>query len=712
MSTTIDERVVEMRFDNQHFEKNVSTTMSTLDKLKQKLNLSGASKGLENIGSAAKNVDLSGIGNSAEKVGLKFDAMYTIADQAFRNITNSAMMYGKKIVSAFTIDPVKTGFSEYETQINAIQTILSNTQSKGTTIDDVNLALDTLNAYADKTIYNFTEMTRNIGTFTAAGVDLETSVNSIQGIANLAAISGSTSQQASTAMYQLSQALASGTVKLMDWNSVVNAGMGGQVFQDALKETARAHGVAIDQMIEDEGSFRETLSEGWLSADILTETLQKFTMTTEGLTEAQIEANREMLRAKGYTEDQIDAIFRLGEDATNAATKVKTFSQLWDTLKEAAQSGWTQTWELVIGDFYEARDLLTGISDVVGGWINSMSEWRNTLLEGALGKGAFLFDNSAWDKIIEKINAAGFSTDEFTDKLREAAQENGISLDELIEKYGSLADAFASGELSMNIISDAIKRLIGLTKTLTKDSTYTVVEGDWLWKIAERYGTTWQEIYKLNKDIIKDADLIYAGQVLKLPETIEATTEELSELSEEQLRAKGYTQEQIEAYKELKKAAEEGGQSLEELFEIVQIMDGRSLLIDSFKNIGQVLIDTFRAAKEAWDSVFNPDGLSPEAQMADRISGLYDLIVRFNEFTKSLRLTDETTGELNETGQKIRRTFQGIFAVLDIVTTVLGGGFKIAWKVASEVLSYFGMGLLDVTAIVGDWLVAAHDFLF
>ena len=245
MSKTVDERVVEMRFDNKQFESNVQTSMSTLDKLKQNLNLTGAAKGLEGIDTAAKKVDFSGMSNGIETVSSKFSALEVMGVTALANITNSAVNAGKRIASALTIDPIKNGFQEYETKINAVQTILANTQSKGTTLDDVNNALDTLNTYADKTIYNFAEMTRNIGTFTAAGIDLDTSANAIQGIANLAAVSGSTSQQASTAMYQLSQALASGTVKLMDWNSVVNAGMGGQVFQDALKETARVHGIEI-----------------------------------------------------------------------------------------------------------------------------------------------------------------------------------------------------------------------------------------------------------------------------------------------------------------------------------------------------------------------------------------------------------------------------------------------------------------------------------
>ena len=377
MSKTVDDRVVEMRFDNKQFESNVQTSLSTLDKLKQSLRLTEASKGLENVSNAAKKFDLSALGNGVETVKAKFSALEIMAVTTLANITNSAVNAGKSLVSAFTIDPIKTGLQEYETQINAVQTILANTQSKGTTLDQVNEALDELNHYADMTIYNFTQMTRNIGTFTAAGVDLDTSVSAIKGIANLAAVSGSTSQQASTAMYQLSQALASGTVKLMDWNSVVNAGMGGQVFQDALKETARVHGIAVDQMIKDNGSFRETLQEGWLTSEILTETLSKF---TGDLTEEQI-------KSMGYTEEQAKEIMKLGKTANDAATKVKTFTQLMDTLKEAAQSGWTQSWEIIVGDFEEAKTLWTSVSDTLSEMINESANARNEVLQGWSDKG-------------------------------------------------------------------------------------------------------------------------------------------------------------------------------------------------------------------------------------------------------------------------------------------------------------------------------------
>jgi tape measure domain-containing protein len=413
-----------MRFDNKQFESNVSTTMSTLEKLKQSLSLKGASKAAESEFASYK----AGFTGLTQFVKDSYNRMWS----SIEHTTGQKM---KQLLTSFTIDPIKTGFSEYETQINAIQTILANTESKGTTLEDVNGALDELNTYADKTIYNFTEMTRNIGTFTAAGTDLETSVNAIKGIANLAAVSGSTSQQASTAMYQLSQAMASGTVKLMDWNSVVNAGMGGQVFQDALKETARVHGVAIDDIISKNGSFRESLSEGWLTTEILTDTLEKFTMYAEEGSK-EWEAYKKTLIEKGYTEAQAEEILKMGKTATEAATKVKTFTQLFDTLKEAAQSGWTQTWEILVGDFEEAKELLTNISDVVGGFINQMSESRNELLENwkVMGGRDDLLESfvNIWEGLLSVIKPI---KDAFTEIFPPATAEQLFKITESLKNF-------------------------------------------------------------------------------------------------------------------------------------------------------------------------------------------------------------------------------------------------------------------------------------
>ena len=451
MSKTIDQRVVEMRFDNANFEKNVSTSMSTLDKLKKSLKFEDSAKGFENISKAAGRVDMGGLSNGVESVRLKFSALEVMAVTALQNITNSALNAGKKIAYALTIEPIKAGLQEYETQINATQTILANTQKEGANINDVNRALNELNKYADLTIYNFTEMTRNIGTFTAAGVDLNTSVNAIKGIANLAAVSGSSSQQASTAMYQLSQALASGTVKLQDWNSVVNANMGGQVFQDALKMTARIHGIAIDEMIADEGSFRETLSKGWLTKDILTETLQHFTEFTDTY-------NEESLKRQGYNDKEIAEIKQMGITATDAATKIKTFSQLWDVLKESEQSGWTTSWQTIIGDFEEAKETLTVFGDTLTKMIGDSADARNAVL-----KEGFM---SGWKQL---LNEGIEDTEGFQNAIIEAGKNSGVAVDDLIKKYGSFEKSLKGGWVTSDMLKTALDSMADSVAGLSKE---------------------------------------------------------------------------------------------------------------------------------------------------------------------------------------------------------------------------------------------------
>ena len=376
---SIDERIVQMQFDNKQFENGVNTTISSLDKLKKGLNLKDSAKSFDEINKKAKDTDLSGIQKAVESVKERFSAMGIVGITVLQNITNAALSTGANIAKAVTIQPIIDGLHEYELQMNSVQTILANTQKEHTNIDQVNKALDTLNTYADKTIYNFSEMTRNIGTFTAAGVDLQTSVDSIQGIANLAAVSGSSSLQASTAMYQLSQAIAAGKVQLMDWNSVVNAGMGGQVFQDALIRTSEHLKTGAKAAIQAKGSFRESLQEGWLTTQVLTETLKQFSLNVESAEDYEKAVSD--LVAQGYTKEEATNIADMARTAADAATKVKTFTQLIDTLKEALGSGWAMSWRTIIGDFEEAKELWTSVSDVLSGYINESANARNEMLQ-------------------------------------------------------------------------------------------------------------------------------------------------------------------------------------------------------------------------------------------------------------------------------------------------------------------------------------------
>ena len=666
MSRTMDDYVLSMTFDNRQFERNVQTSIDTVGELKRSLDMTGAAKGLENVGTAAKKLDLSPIGDAVGKVGLRFSALYAMADMEFRRIYNSARTYATRIVSAFTIDPVKTGLSEYETQIGAVQTILANTESKGTNLNDVNRALDELNTYADKTIYNFTEMTRNIGTFTAAGVDLDTSVGAIKGIANLAAVSGSTSQQASTAMYQLSQALASGTIRLMDWNSVVNAGMGGEVFQNALKETARVHGVAIDEIIEKNGSFRESLSDGWLTSEILTDTLAKF---TGDLSEAQ-------LRQQGYTEDQIKEIIKLGQTANDAATKVKTFTQLMDTLKEALQSGWAQTWKLIIGDFEDAKSLWTGVSDTLGGFINDFSESRNNLLSGSL--------TSNWDQLISKIGDAGVESSDFAEALKAAAISQDVDIYKIIEDYGSLENAFRAGAISSETVTKALNQFSDTTK-------FTAVDAKKLGEVVDQvmnggFANGYEAIQKLSEEgyeVSKVQSLV--NKVLtKGVNTID-------DLSDAKLKDNGYTEEEINLIRQLTTSAQEAGMSLGDFMKTLGAPSGRELLIESAKNIFHGLLDVLRPIKKAFSEIFPP-------MTADR---LYNLIEGFRDLTSRFKLSEDSSG-------KLQSIFRGLFAVVDIGVTL----FKEIVIGAGKLLGVFsdvGGSIFDGAASLGDWLVGVRD---
>ena len=613
MSTTIDERVVEMRFDNKQFESNVQTSLSTLDRLKKSLNLSGAAKGFDEIDSASKKVNMNGLANAVESVRLKFSALEVMAVTALANITNSALNAGKRIVSALTIDPIKTGFQEYETQIGAVQTILANTQHEGTNLQQVNRALDELNTYADKTIYNFTEMTRNIGTFTAAGVNLQTSVDSIKGIANLAAVSGSTSQQASTAMYQLSQALAAGKVSLMDWNSVVNAGMGGKVFQDALVRTSELLGTGAKNAINMYGSFRESLTKGeWLTTEVLTETLKQF---AGAYTEAD-------LIQQGFSESQAKEIAQMAKTAEEAATKVKTFTQLWDTLKESAQSGWTETWEILIGDFEEAKDLLSEVSETIGNVIGEAAQARNDLLSGGLSSG--------WKQLLNQgiADEAGY-----IESIQEVARKSGDAFDKMVADSDNFSDALKKG-LQEGVISS---------------------------------------------DTLSDA--------------VHNLRDKMTGMSQEERKAAGYTSEMVEQIEKLDEGLKNGSVSMDEFTEKILKPSGRENLIQSIWNAAKGLMSVITPIKEAFRDIFPP--MTSEQLYA---------------FTEALRNLTERMKLSETTSENLKRTFKGLFAVLDIIKQAVTAVFNAVGSLLGGV-GDLGAGILGVTGTFGDWLVKLDEFI-
>lgn len=362
MSKTIDERVVEMRFDNKQFESNVQTSLSTIEKLKKSLDMDGATKGLESIDSAAKKVDMSGLGSAVETVKTRFSALEIMAVTALANITNSVVNTGKQMLHSLTIEPISQGFEEYELKMGSIQTIMMST---GASLEEVNKYLQELNTYSDKTIYSFQDMTSNIGKFTNAGVGLEDAVMAIQGVSNVAAVSGANANEASRAMYNFAQALSAGYVKLIDWKSIENANMATVEFKTQLLESAVACGTLTKTA---DGMYKTVKGNVIDATHGFNDSLQDQWMTTEALV--------------GTLRNYADETTEIGAKAFAAAQDVKTFTQLMDTLKEAVGSGWANTWEILFGDFEEAKELWTGLSQVIGGFIDAQADARNEMLQG------------------------------------------------------------------------------------------------------------------------------------------------------------------------------------------------------------------------------------------------------------------------------------------------------------------------------------------
>lgn len=395
MSATIDQKVVEMRFDNKDFEKNTHQTMSTLEKLKQSLKLNGATKGLEEIETKQRGMKFEGLTAGIETVQMKFSAMEAIAFSALQNITNRAINAGISITKALTIDPISTGFQEYEEKMGSVRTML---MSSGYGLDVIKEQLEELNKYADQTIYSFQDMTSNIGKFTNAGVDLKVAVQAMKGISNEAAVSGASSMEASRAMYNIAQSLSMGYMQFIDWKSIENANMATVEFKTNLMKTGVAMGKIKDlgnglystgkETYNLQQLFKDGLKDQWLTSDVLLTTLQE------------------------YSNEETE----IGKKAYDAATKVRTFSQLMATLKEAAQSGWGITWELLVGDFNEATDFLTEISDKISGILDASSKARNEMLKAWKEGGGRA---AAIDSLRNIYNAIGALIKPIRDAFRE-----------------------------------------------------------------------------------------------------------------------------------------------------------------------------------------------------------------------------------------------------------------------------------------------------
>ena len=702
MSKTVDERVVEMRFDNRQFEQNVATTMTTLDKFKQKLNFRGATKGLEEVGAAASKVDMRGLGSGVETVTAKFSALQVMGVTALANITNSAVNTGKRLVSALTIDQVTAGWSKYEQKTSSVQTIMNAT---GKTIEEVNGYLDKLMWYSDETSYGFTDMTQSLGQLTAAGGDIEKLIPMIEGIANATAFAGKGASEFSRAIYNLNQSYSAGYLQYMDWKSLDLAGVSSKQLKQVFIDTAKALGKLDAQgrttggTLVELSNFGQTLQEKWADTEVMEAAFGKFSTLTEAAYEAvrsgEYDTASEAIAALADKYDEISV------KAFTSAQEAKSFTEAIEATKDAVSSGWMNTAELLFGNYDEAKKLWTDMANSLWDIFASGSESRNAILADAL--------NSKWDVLLEKMQNAGVSAEDFQDKLKETAKEHGIAIDDLIKEYGSLGKVISAGKLSKNIVVETIKKFADNVKTVGKATDVTteklehfqnivnkVIRGDFgngaerVKKLTEA-GENYAAVQALVNKIWERNGKNWSNTIIKAEDLVGI----INDLSVSELKNIGYTDEQANALKEMAKEAEETGTPLDELINSINKPSGRELLFSSIGNALNALSQIVQTFRDSWSEIFTGSRMS---------AGIYSFLEGLNKLTSGLIMSEETM-------DKLKRTLKGLVAIFDVIQMTLGSGIRLAFKILSSVLEAFNLDILDVTAAIGDSVVKFRDWV-
>ena len=677
MSNSIDSKVVEMKFDNRDFETNVKNTMSTLDKLKDKLKFKGAEAGLTSIQKVSDKIDFSGVSNGLDIASVKFSAFQIAGITAISNITNSLLGLGKNIVNTFAIEPRTQGFNEYELKMGSVQNIMNAT---GASIEEVGRYLNELNTYADKTIYSFSDMTANIGKFTNAGVSLDKAVAAIQGISNEAALSGANANEASRAMYNFAQALSQGSVRLIDWKSIELANMATVDFKNQLIQTAVEMGTLVEQngkyisttrdatgnvsdAFDATSRFNDSLSSQWMTTDVLVATLGR------------------------YADETTD----IGKKAFAAAKDVKTFSMMWDTLKESAGSGWAQTFELIFGNFEEAKVLWTSLTEVFGTVIDKISTARNALVKGVM--------QGSWGQFVDKITAAGISLDSFKSKLIEIANAKGIDINSLIEKYGSFEAALSRCDNAGSLVAETLKNLVDASKAAGNSQDQFNQK---LLSFQDTVKRVWNSDLKTSEEryqALTDAGYDYSKVQDLVNKTVKGHSLTLEDLSDEQLKNIGYTQEEIDKLRVFSDEAQKTGSSLSRLMSSLGSRGGRDLIFNQtdgiVMNFVNSLLKLAEIGQKAFEKLFHPIEAS---QIIDVLSDIQ-------------QATAWVFNYLDAHSEAISNTLAGLLAPLKLISSILSGAFTVALKLAAKVIGKADGTIFDLTGSVGNAIAEFTNFI-
>lgn len=722
MSKTVDERVVSMEFDNDRFEKNVSTSLSTLDKLKKALRLDGATKSLEEVDSSFNKFTA-----VVEASKAKWDALEVVAVGALLKIGSQAVATGERLVKSISVDQVSEGWRKFSDKTTSVATLMA----QGNSIEYVNEQLAKLNWFTDETSYNFTDMVSNIAKFTATGKDLEESVQAMEGIASWAALSGQNPATASRAMYQLSQALSAGYMRKEDWKSIQNVSMDTDEFRQKTIEAAIALGTLQDNLDGTYTSlmntnvsftktkFVESLTEGaWFTSDVMmavyryyasaVDSIYKATketgslasdvmgdihkkakeFTAQGLIED--EAIDKAIIALGYVDEAGNALFdHFGLKAFEAGQNARTFADAIDSVKDAVSTGWMNTFEKIFGNAEEATVLWTKLANSLYDLFAEGGNVRNDMLDEALV-------SSSWSKLTDFIEEAGIEVSDFEKAVTKAADGHGIYIQRLIQEYGSLQEVFTSGEISARTASIVMKEaLASLTKT-TSTSVDNSVEK--LAEIQKVFDDIWMGVY--GNDYARKKMLTVAGYDYDIMQKLVTKFSygskiNFDSLTEAELKTLGVTKNQVDAFVDLQKQAEETGVPLEDLINNITRPSGRTLLIQTIYNVLGSVKNIIISIQEAFREIFT----NPEA--------VYNAISWWHELSKSFVVSDETLDRLT-------RTFKGLFAVIDLGLTLIKDIARLGVETLQKILEKIGIkkataNILELTASFGDWLVACRD---
>lgn len=754
MARTIDEKIVVLKFDNSNFERNTKETMSTLDKLKAKLNFGDSSKSLNKLGESAKKVDMRSLSNSVDEVGHRFSAMEVIGVTALANITNSAVNAGKALLSAITIDPLKSGWNKMGDMMGNVQTLVNATGKSTEEIEDY---LERLMWYSDETSYGFTDMTAALASMASAGGDIDKLIPTIMGIANATAYAGKGAAEFSRVIYNLNQSYGAGYLQNRDWMSVEMAGAASKQLKEVLIQAGEELGTIQKKGSITIANFRDSLQDKWATTDVMELAFSRFSGLTMLINEAYnnegywlnkfdkdgkpiwqdyttaAKAIEDFMEGASNSMDDVGKGYdKLAIKAFKSAQEAKKFSEVIEATADAVGSAWLSVFKSIFGNYDEQVKLWTGLSnylyDIFVTPIYNMQE----KIENALDFSGFqdVFDKVMNSKLIQgllKIQEGISGIDNVTQKTSKSLKE----YQDIVYKvwrgdYGNMYPRWNALD-KMGYDSRVVQRLVDRTEEIAGyGKGYTVID-----KLTEEDVIKYEKKYGITVENTNDA---IEDQIDKTEDLNDA----LESLTDQQLTDMGLKKDEIELYRQLERGASKyrdtiyqltGRTGIPALMDIMTTMKGRDLLFgapkidDSKKNtlglsfeevkydengeeiyqtIGAftALLRTFKnvliMVKDAWAEVFHFDSVD-----------LYMTILKFQQFANHIYdMTRSVQGMKN-----LKDTFKGLFAILKLIVNVVHAPLKIAWIIFKTVLETCGMTVLEFTGALGNLLSKFVDFV-